>query len=250
MDLLAAPGRFYKGNIHNHSTASDAVRDLQTICAMHRDDGYDFLSLTDHFLPKFGFPITDTRPYRSNRLTPIPGAYVAIAHPAWYGLVVADAESITAAHAVKVYNHTSAVKVDRGDGAGLLDALMARGHRPLACATDDAHFQIQDWFGGCVMVRAEMVAPDGGTMPVRRLIRLHDLLTHTSGPTYGACAAHPAIRAAPSPPRRCCTSPARPGNTASPTTCSGWWWHGPQPGVCLLRWYARRDGLRQSQGCD
>ena len=26
MDLLAGPGRFYKGNIHTHATASDAVR--------------------------------------------------------------------------------------------------------------------------------------------------------------------------------------------------------------------------------
>lgn len=205
MDLLAGPGRFYKGNIHTHSTASDAVRDPETVCAMYRDAGYDFLSLTDHFLPKFGFPITDTRPYRSNRFTTIPGAevhaprtelgemwhilsvglphdfaptppdetasalaarcaaagaYVAIAHPAWYGLTVADAESITAAHAVEVYNHTSAVKVDRGDGAGLLDALLARGHRLLACATDDAHFQVEDWFGGWVMVRAETLEPE------------------------------------------------------------------------------------------
>ena len=205
MELLAGPGRFYKGNIHTHSTASDAVRDPETVCAMYRDAGYDFLSLTDHFLPKFGFPITDTRPYRSNRFTTIPGAevhaprtelgemwhilsvglphdfaptppdemapalaarcaaagaYVAIAHPAWYGLTVADAESITAAHAVEVYNHTSAVKVDRGDGALLLDAMLARGHRLLACATDDAHFQVQDWFGAWVMVRAETLEPE------------------------------------------------------------------------------------------
>jgi len=205
MERLAGPGRFYKGNIHTHSTASDAVRDPETVCAMYRDAGYDFLSLTDHFLPKFGFPITDTRPWRSNRFTTIPGAevhaprtelgemwhilavglphdfapttpdemapalaarcaaagaYVAIAHPAWYGLTVADAESITAAHAVEVYNHTSAVKVDRGDGALLLDAMLARGHRLLACATDDAHFQGEDWFGAWVMVRAAALEPE------------------------------------------------------------------------------------------
>jgi hypothetical protein len=205
MVVLAGPGRFYKGNIHTHSTASDAVRDPETVCGMYREAGYDFLALTDHFLPKFGFPMTDTRPFRTNGFTtilgaevhaprtelgeiwhilsvglpldfaPTPpeetgpalaarcaaaGAFVAIAHPEWYGLTVADAESITVAHAVEVYNHTSAVKVARGDGAQLLDALLARGHRLNACATDDAHFQVQDWFGGWVMVRAESLEPE------------------------------------------------------------------------------------------
>lgn len=205
MDLLAGPGRFYKGNIHTHSTASDAVRDPEAVCATYRDAGYDFIALTDHFLPRFGFPITDTRGFRTNGFTTIlgaevhaprtelgemwhilsvglpldfaptapeetgpalaarcaaAGAFVAIAHPEWYGLTVADGESIAAAHAVEVYNHTSAVKVARGDGAQLLDALLARGHRLLACATDDAHFQVDDTFGGWVMVRAETLEPE------------------------------------------------------------------------------------------
>ena len=203
---FAAPGRFYKGNLHTHSTASDAVRDAETVCAMYRDAGYDFLSLTDHFLPKYGFQITDTRPFRTNAFTtilgaevhapktelgelwhilsvglpldfpPTPpdetgpelaarcvaaGAYVAIAHPAWYGLTIADAESVLpAAHAVEVYNHTSHVGEDRADGWGLLDALLARGHRLAACATDDAHFKCDDFFGGWVMVKSESLAPE------------------------------------------------------------------------------------------
>ena len=73
---FAAEGRFYKGNLHTHSTASDAVRDPDQVCAMYREAGYDFLSLTDHFLPKFNFPITDTRPFRTNNFTTILGAEV------------------------------------------------------------------------------------------------------------------------------------------------------------------------------
>ena len=88
------------------------------------------------------------------------GAFVAIAHPAWYGLTVADAESIAAAHALEVYNHTSAVKTDRGDGWAMLDALLARGRRLLACAVDDAHFKFADGFGGWVMVKAATWAPE------------------------------------------------------------------------------------------
>jgi hypothetical protein len=88
------------------------------------------------------------------------GAYVALAHPAWYSLTVADAESMPCAHAVEVYNHTSAVRADRGDGWGLLDALLARGHRLNACATDDAHFACNDFFGAWMMVKAESLDPD------------------------------------------------------------------------------------------
>jgi hypothetical protein len=88
------------------------------------------------------------------------GAYVAIAHPGWYGLTIADADSIATADAVEVYNHTSHVRTDRGDGWGLLDALLARGRRLNACATDDAHFKCDDYFGGWVMVKAETLEPE------------------------------------------------------------------------------------------
>src|SRR5215470_1187629 len=71
---FAAPGRFHKGNIHMHSTRSDGARSPEDACGVYRDAGYDFVSLTDHFLPNFGFPITDTRAFRTNRFTTILGA--------------------------------------------------------------------------------------------------------------------------------------------------------------------------------
>jgi hypothetical protein len=202
---FAAPGRFYKGNLHTHSTRSDAVRSPEAVCETYRDAGYDFLALTDHFLPTYGFPIVDTRPYRTSSFTtligaevhapatqlgepwhilavglpldfePTPaaergpelaercveaGAFVAIAHPAWYSLTLEDAHSIRRAHAVEIYNHTSEVKNNRGDGLVLLDQLLAEGRRIDACATDDAHFQVSDWFGGWVMVKAETLEPE------------------------------------------------------------------------------------------
>ena len=73
---FAAPGRFWKGNLHTHSTRPDAARDAEVVCALYRDAGYDFLALTDHFLPAFGFPIVDTRGFRTNRFTTILGAEV------------------------------------------------------------------------------------------------------------------------------------------------------------------------------
>lgn len=204
-DPFAGGGRFFKGNLHTHSTRSDGARGPEAVCAAYREAGYDFLCLSDHFLPRYGFPVVDTRPFRTNSFTtllgaevhapatsvgelwhilavglpadfaPTPpeergrdlaarcaaaGAFVAIAHPAWYGLSVADADSIGSAHAVEVYNHTSAVKADRGDGWGLLDQLLARGRRLWGCAVDDAHFKFADAFGGWVMVKAEAPEPE------------------------------------------------------------------------------------------
>lgn len=202
---FARPGRFFKGNLHTHSTASDGTLPAAEVCRRYRERRYDFICLSDHFLPAYGFPVTDTRAYRTDDFTTIlgaemhapsttlgeqwhllanglpldfeptgrgetapalaarcaaAGALVSIVHPAWYSLSIDDARSITAAHAVEVYNHTSAVKTDRGDGTVMLDSLLALGHRLNALACDDAHFEADDAFGAWVMVKAEARDPD------------------------------------------------------------------------------------------
>jgi hypothetical protein len=194
-----SPGHFFKGNIHTHSNRSDGALEPEAVCAAYRDAGYDFIALTDHFLEKYGFPIVDTRPFRTNTFTTIlgaevhapktslgetwhllavglpadlaptaaaetapqlarrcleAGAFLAIAHPAWYGLTKTDTDTIEGAHAVEIYNHTSQVRTDRGDSSALLDQLHASGRRIGLCAVDDAHFHCKDYFGGFVMVKA------------------------------------------------------------------------------------------------
>lgn len=68
------PGRFWRGNLHSHSTLSDGARTPAEICQDYREAGYDFLSLTDHFMEKYSFPVADTLPYRTDGFTTIPGA--------------------------------------------------------------------------------------------------------------------------------------------------------------------------------
>ncbi len=68
------PGRFYRGNLHTHSTRSDGDLSPEAVCAYYREAGYDFLALTDHYMQRFGFPVTDTRPYRTPDFTTILGA--------------------------------------------------------------------------------------------------------------------------------------------------------------------------------
>lgn len=68
------PGRFYRGNIHTHSTLSDGLLEPDEVCRRYKAQGYDFISLTDHFMGTFGYPIADTRPYRDEGFTTIIGA--------------------------------------------------------------------------------------------------------------------------------------------------------------------------------
>lgn len=213
LDAFSAPGRFWRGNLHTHSTASDGALPPDEVCRRYRAAGYDFLCLSDHFVGAFDFPLTDTRSHRDAEFTTLigaevhagrlangeiwhllavglpfdfarpdvpgfeagpscesgpalasrcraAGAFVAIAHPQWYGLGAEEAALIEAAHAVEIYNHASHVTTDRADGTAVWDALLSRGRRLSGCATDDAHFFDPDHFGGWVMVKAEANTPE------------------------------------------------------------------------------------------
>lgn len=68
------PGRFWRGNLHSHSTLSDGNKSPEQVCQLYREAGYDFISLTDHFMEKYSFPLADTRAYRNGGFTTILGA--------------------------------------------------------------------------------------------------------------------------------------------------------------------------------
>jgi len=202
---FSLPGRFYRGNLHTHCTASDGALPCAQVVERYQAAGYDFLMLSDHFLKRYNWPITDTRRFRGNAFTTIlgaeihapatasgelwhivaaglpldfaprardetgpelarraaaAGAFIGIAHPAWYQLTVEDGLALDAAHAVEVYNHDCFVECGRGDGWYLLDELSNRGRRLTAFATDDAHFKSEDAFGGWVHVKCESLEPE------------------------------------------------------------------------------------------
>lgn len=73
------PGRFWRGNLHTHSTLSDGHRSPEEVCCFYQRSGYDFLALTEHFLERYGWPMADTRPLRGEGFTTIIGAEL---HPA------------------------------------------------------------------------------------------------------------------------------------------------------------------------
>ncbi|MCX5580083.1 CehA/McbA family metallohydrolase [Kaistia terrae] len=74
LTAFTAPGRFYRGNLHCHSSRSDGDPTPARVCAFYREAGYDFVSLTDHFMERFGFPVVDTTPFRTDDFTTLIGA--------------------------------------------------------------------------------------------------------------------------------------------------------------------------------
>jgi hypothetical protein len=68
------PGRFWRGNLHTHSDGSDGALPPAEVARIYREAGYDFLAITDHFRPEYGFPLTDTRALRIAGFTTLLGA--------------------------------------------------------------------------------------------------------------------------------------------------------------------------------
>ena len=67
-----ATGRWYKGNVHAHTTMSDGTRTPETLVEIYRDAGYDFLSVTDHSL------VADTSGLGSSRFLLVPGEEICV----------------------------------------------------------------------------------------------------------------------------------------------------------------------------
>jgi hypothetical protein len=204
---FSKPGRFWRGNLHTHTTLSDGTLTPEEACNLYKAAGYDFVAVTDHFLERYDYPLVDTRSYRTQDFTTLigaelhtgrtelghlwhilavglpfhfapnrpgetgpeiaaraleAGAYVAVAHPAWYGLTERDVTSLGPVHAIEVYNGTAADHNDKPDSLYMLDLMLMRGRHYTACATDDLHFKLDrhDAIRGWVYVMCEALEPD------------------------------------------------------------------------------------------
>ncbi len=73
-NIFELPGQFWRGNLHTHSNRSDGILTPGEVCRRYKAEGYDFIALTDHFIGRFDYPITDTSAFRSEDFTTILGA--------------------------------------------------------------------------------------------------------------------------------------------------------------------------------
>lgn len=70
---FANDGQFFRGNLHTHSNLSDGKLTPHEVCRRYKNQGYDFIALTDHFIGTFDYPIADTRPFRDSAFTTLIG---------------------------------------------------------------------------------------------------------------------------------------------------------------------------------
>jgi len=181
-------GRWFKGNLHTHTTQSDGLLSPEEAIAWYREHGYDFLALTDHWVLTRGQAFGQTDDFVTISGTELDGpgyhmlalgisdlpdhelaespqaltdAVIALgglpffAHPYWTGQTSAEMASIRGIVGIEVFNSVCEKEVSLGYASVHWDELLARGLRLNALAVDDVHWKRGAQGGGFVMVRTE-----------------------------------------------------------------------------------------------
>ncbi len=177
-----AEGKWYKGNLHTHTTTSDGAWSPDKVVAEYKSNGYDFLFITDHwkvtdvsafsgdgFLALNGSELGAGKaelgqPYHLlalNLKEPVSrddaptaqamidlvrskGGEVVVAHPYWSGLSMNDIIRLEGYIGIEVYNTTCFNSIAKGHSAVHWDDLLARGKQVWGFAVDDAHQHFND----------------------------------------------------------------------------------------------------------
>jgi hypothetical protein len=196
LNPYGAPGRWYRGNLHTHTTHSDGLCTPEEAVARYRERGYDFIALTDHGCR------TPVEEFTSSGLLVLPGieihpgqnelgetyhlvavgvsrdhaagrdddvqetidalladgAVVWLGHPYWAGLTVAEMIDLRGIIGIEVFNATC-VPFGKGLSAVHWDDLLARGRLLWGLAVDDTHWVRADYGVAWVMLKAAELTP-------------------------------------------------------------------------------------------
>jgi hypothetical protein len=196
---FALPGRWFKGSLHIHSSASDGNLTPDEVIAWYQSRGYQFLALTDHGIwsesravgdgfitlsgveldgidPQAGLfhlvglggrrPPDLSRAASSSMQEAInqlhdSGALVVMAHPYWSGQMSRDLLDLEGCMGLEVYNGGCEVDDAKGFSVVHWDDLLAAGCRLWGLAVDDAHWRDGDHDAGLgwVWVKADALTP-------------------------------------------------------------------------------------------
>ena len=181
-ELFSPEGRFYKGNLHAHTTLSDGRISPEECIELFKEHGYDFLSITDHRKwfpgyededilvipgtefdrnmlkgrPEYAYHITGvglSHPLgQTNEMSPqaivdmikADGAFCTLAHPIWSLMTFEMCADLKGYDAIEIYNTVSDVYSGRGYSDLYVDMLASQGIYKLVTAVDDCHFYDRD----------------------------------------------------------------------------------------------------------
>lgn len=185
--------RWYKGNLHLHTTVSDGARTPEEASRLYKEAGYDFIAYTDHWVHAdetnaegllvlagceydIGSNVADgiwhivsigatSAPDVTRACTPTEvvaaihekDGFAVLAHPAWSLNTPEQMLSVEGVDATEIYNSLSGLPHNCRPYSGLLtDMLAARGVYWPLLATDDTHFYgLSDTCRSFIYVRAE-----------------------------------------------------------------------------------------------
>lgn len=198
-------GKWFKGNLHLHTSRSDSRLNLAEASAYYVERGYDFISITDHMVPFIGAELDDKLPIMildgielngkddqgsnchvvciggvdgiSKDMTLMEalekarsqGSFLIWAHPHWSGNTVADVLRHEF-HGIEVYNHLCEIAYGKGNGAFHWDSVLEQQPDMLGLATDDNHFHegFPAQVGGWIMVNAPELSPEAIMASIRK----------------------------------------------------------------------------------
>jgi hypothetical protein len=202
-----APGKWYRANLHAHTTNSDGDLSPEECVEFYRAAGYHVLAITDHWCvsaPKgkrdgllvipgvevdggksaqgTGFHIVglalrmrgkiDRSHKRSaQQLVDMirgDGGEAFIAHPYWSGLMAPDMAGLRGCFAVEVYNTGCDLEILRGFSMSHWDDLLTLGHDLGGVAVDDGHHHTVDYGLGWTMIRATSLTAKAVMEALRR----------------------------------------------------------------------------------
>jgi len=185
-------GRWYKANLHTHTTSSDGSVSPQARVDQYRRKGYDILALTDHCVTNdlsrltapgmllinglechppiagtdelyhlvalnlpYGFVAGTALVDARSQIQMIKdaGGRVIVAHPYWIGHNLNELLAIDGYIAIEVFNGTSA-KIGKAYSSVHWDDLLDAGRIVPAVAVDDTH-KGPDIFVGWTMIRSD-----------------------------------------------------------------------------------------------
>jgi hypothetical protein len=185
------PGRWFKGNLHTHTTQSDGKLTPAESMQWHAEHGYDFLGITDHncvtdplqFLvnpPLLAISSVEISARRGTveyhvvsinvNSMPLPhardvqdtidavnaaGGLCFIAHPYWHDHTFDDLLVLKGHIGIEIFNTGCWLEINKGHSVVHWDGILRRGQNVWGLATDDSHFAYPDHGRGWVMVRSE-----------------------------------------------------------------------------------------------
>ena len=83
------------------------------------------------------------------------GNLAVLNHPDWSRMELSDFMDLDGFFALEIYNFGCDMESHTGTAVTYWDSLLRRGRKIWGIATDDAHFRIEDYCGGWVMVNAK-----------------------------------------------------------------------------------------------